>query len=212
MRTPGRQMPAVAQTCSQCGWSFDTEALQRNTCKKCKSAILVTSVAYLEKFDKPAIQKYIARYTQALKADPQNSDALLAIGICYLKLGLFDLADRFLRDLIDAHPANPLGYYYRGICILRGKRPRTASLPVIQESEHLIGAAMELDPTNGRYDILLAAIRHDYYVLNGMRVPDPAPEDLIASAQTKYVDRLEVEQMFSLIKVSEGPVRQRYTL
>lgn len=204
-------MTAAAQTCSQCGWSFDTEALQKNTCKKCRSAILVTSVAYLEKFDKPAIQKYIAQYTQALKADPQGRDALLAIGICYLKLGLFDLADRFLRQLIDTHAADPSGYYYRGICILKGKRPRTASLPVIREAEQLIGTALELDPANGRYDVLLAAIRHDYYVLNGMRVPDPTPEDLVASAEAKHVDQLEVEQIFGLIKVSEGPVRQRFT-
>lgn len=204
-------MTAVAQTCSQCGWSFDTEALQLNRCKKCKSAILVTSVAYLEKFDKPAIQKYIAQYTQALKADPQNRDALLALGICYLKLGLFDLADRFLRQLIDAHPAHPSGYYYRGICSLRGKRPRTASLLVIREAEQLIGTALELDPANGRYEVLLAAIRHDYYVMNGMRVPDPTPEDLVASAQAKHLDQREIEQIFGLIKVSDGPVRQRFT-
>lgn len=203
-------MTAVAETCSQCGWSFDTEALRKNTCKKCKSAILVTSVAYLEKFDKPAIQKYIAQYTQVLKIDPQNRDALMATGICYLKLGLFDLADRFLRQLIEAHPADPSGYYYRGISVLKGKRPRTASLPVIREAEQLIGAALELDPANGRYDVLLAAIRYDYYVLNGMRVPFPAPEDLVASAEAKHVDQLEVEQIFGLIKVSEGPVRQRF--
>lgn len=204
-------MTAVAQTCSQCGWSFDTEALQKNTCKKCKSAILVTSVAYLEKFDKPAIQKYIVQYTQALKADPQSRDALLAIGICYLKLGLFDLADRFLRQLIDAHPADPSGYYYRGICILKGKRPRTASLPVIREAEQLISSALELDPANGRYDVLLAAIRHDYYILNGMRVPEPTPEGLLVSVEAKHIDQMEVEQIFGLIKVTDGPVRQRFT-
>jgi tetratricopeptide (TPR) repeat protein len=204
-------MAEVAQVCSQCGWSFDSEALQKNTCKKCKSAILVTSVAYLEKFDKPAIQKYIAQYTQALKADPQDRDALLALSICYLKLSLFDLADRFLRALIDAHAADPAGYYYRAISILKGKRPRTASLPVIREAEQLIGTALELDPANGRYEVLLAAIRHDYYILNGMRVPAPSPEDLVASAVGKYVDQREVEQIFGLINVGEGPVRQRFT-
>ena len=203
-------MEANAQTCSQCGWSFDVEALRANTCKKCKSAILVTSVAYLEKFEKPAIQKYIAQYAQALKADPQDGDALLAVGICYLKLGLSELADRFLLRLIDAHPADPSGYYYRGICILKGKRPRIASLPVIREAEQLIGTALELDAANGRYDVLLAAIRHDYYVLNGLRVPDPPPDDLVGSAEAEHLDRLEVAQIFGLIKVSDGPVRQRF--
>jgi tetratricopeptide (TPR) repeat protein len=201
-------MMTLAQTCSQCGWSFDTEALKQNTCTKCKSAILVTSVAYLEKFEKPATQRYIAQYTQALKVDPEDRDALLAVGLCYLKLGLFDLADRYLRQLINAHPADPSGYYYRAICILKGKRPRTASLPIIREAEQLIGTALELDSTNGRYDVLLAAIQYDYYVLNGMRVPHPPPEVLIAGAGMKYMDRLEVEQIFGLIKVNEGMVRQ----
>jgi len=204
-------MKAVAQTCSQCGWSFDIEGLRANSCKKCRSAILVTSVAYLEKFEKPAIQKYIAQYTQALKADSEDREALLAVSLCYLKLGLFDLANSFLCRLINAHPADPSGYYYRGICILKGRRPRTASLPVIREAEQLIGTAQELDPANGRYDVLLAAIRHDYYVLNGMRVPVPTPEDLVDTAKAKHLDQLEVEQIFVLIGVSNGPVLQGVT-
>ena len=204
-------METVAQTCSQCGWSFDLEALRANTCRKCRSAILVTSVAYLEKFEKPAIQKYIARYTQALKANSEDNEALLAVSLCYLKLGVFELADRFLRQLIDAHPADPSGYYYRSVCILKGRRPRTASLPVIREAEQLVGTAIELDPANGRYDALLAAVRHDYYVLNGMRVPVPTPEELVESAKAKHVDVLEVKQIFALIGVSDGPVMQRLT-
>lgn len=203
-------MEATAQTCSQCGWSFDIEALRANACKKCMSAILVTSVAYLEKFEKPAIQKYIAQYTQALKANPQDADALLAVGLCYLKLDLFDLADRFFSRLIDAHPTDASGYHYRAICILKGKRPRTASLPVIRDAEQLVSTALELDAANGRHDILLATIRYDYYVLNGMRVPDPVPEILIASAEAKYVDRLEVEQIFQMLKINDGSLRKSF--
>jgi hypothetical protein len=168
----------------------------------------VPSIAHLANYDKSAIQKLVAQYTLTLKKDPQDRDALLALGVCYLKLGLFDLSDRFIRQMIDAHPADPSGYYYRAICVLKGKRPRTASLPVIREAEQLIGTALELDPSNGCYDALLAAVRHDYYVLNGMRAPVPVPEELIARAGAKHVDVLEVEQIFTLMKVNEGPVRR----
>ncbi len=203
-------MDAIAQICSQCGWSFDVDALRSNACKKCKSAILVTSVAYLEKFERPEIQKYISQYSATLKEDPENRDALLALGICYLKLGLFDLADKFLGTVIDAHPAEPSGYYYRAICILKGKRPRIATLSVIREAEQLISAALELDSTNGRYDILLAAIRYDYYVLNGLRVPVPTPENLLVNSVGKHIDRLEVEQVFALIRVNESSIRGHF--
>lgn len=169
----------------------------------------VASMAYLARFDKSTLQKTIARYTVALRADPADRDALLAIGVCYLTLGLFDAADRSIRQMMDAHPADPAGYYYRAICVLGGRRPRTASLPVIRKAEQLILAALELDPSNGCYDALLAAIRHDYYVLNGMRVPAPTPEQLAASAERKRVNRIEVEQIFHLIKVNDGTVRRR---
>jgi len=200
---------AAAQTCSQCGWTFDVEALQKNTCKKCKSAILVVSVAYLEKFQKPAIQKYIAQYSRTLKTDPQDRDALLAIGICYLKLGLFDLCDRFLRTFIDSHPDDPAGYFYRAICHFKGKRPRTASLPVVREAEQLLCTAMELDPTNGRYDVTLAAIRHDYYLLNGMRAPTPDPDTLVCATSEKYIDWLEIDQVLGLLNIPDSLVRKK---
>ena len=100
------------QECPQCGWAFDVEALKNNSCKKCKSALLVTSISYLEKFDKPAVQKYIEKYSKVLKEDPGHRDALLALGVCYLRLGLFSLSDNFLKKLIDLHPADPAGYFY----------------------------------------------------------------------------------------------------
>lgn len=203
-------LSSTAQVCSQCGWPFDIEALKSNTCKKCRAAILVTSIALLERFDAPAIKRYIERYTQTLAENPQDRDALLGVGICYLKLGLFDLADRFLAKLIDHHPVDPDGYGYRAICLLRGKRPRTASLPVIREADRLIGTAVELAPGDGRYEILLAALRHDYYVINGMRVPFPDPDDLVARAESKYIDALEIAQLLRLMKVGDGPVMQQF--
>jgi len=171
----------------------------------------VISLSYLEKFEKPAVQKYITAYAQTLKANPEDRDALLAIGLCYLKLGLFDLAEKFNRQLIDAHPADPVGYFYRGICLLKGKRPRIASLPVIREAEQLIGTAVELDPSNGRYEVLLASIRHDYYVLNGMRVPIPTPEELVSAAKSKYIDKPEVAHIVSLIGVGNWALSQGLT-
>lgn len=205
-------MSTIAQTCSQCGWSFDHAALASNTCRKCQASILIVSVAYLEKFEKPAIQKYIVQYTSTLKSNPDDKDALLAMSICYLKLSLFDEADRFLYRLIDAHPCEPAGYYYRAITTLKGKRPRIVTLSTIREAERLIETALELDPSNGRYEVLLAAMRHDYYVLNGMRIPTPEPEELIKSAMAKFVDSLEAQQIFKLIKVNETPMQQHFAM
>lgn len=195
-----------AEICTQCGWAFDAEALAFNACKKCRSAILITSVAFLEKFERPAIQKYVVRYSEVLKKDPDDRDALISLGVCYLKLELFDLAERFLDRLLSSHPDDASGYYYKAICRFRGRRPRTSSLNLVREAERLLETAMALEPVNGRYDLLLAAVRHDYYAFNGLRIPEPAPLELMNGVRGKHVDRLEVTQGLGLLKVTESPV------
>ena len=194
----------LVETCPQCGWTFDTEALQANTCKKCRSALLVMSVAYLEKFDRPAIQKYIVRDSEVLKHDPDNQDALLSMGLCYLRLGLFEMAERFLGRLIDAHPESASGYYYKAIASMRGKRPRVMTLNGVRAAEQLLLTAMTLEPNNGRYDAVLAAMRHDYYVVNGLRVPPPSPAELLDGARSKHIDRNEVAQGLALMNIPES--------
>ena len=196
----------VAQMCSQCGWAFDTEALGANTCKKCKSAILVTSIAYLEKFDQPAIRKYVEQYERMLDENPKSRDALLALGVCDLKLGLCEDAAEFFEQLTKTHRSDPSGYYYRAICLFRGRRPRCVSLDVVRQAERLVEKAVALDPANGRNDWLLAAIRHDYYVVNGMSVPSPNPDELLESASRKHVDKLEIEQALRLLKMQDNPL------
>ena len=194
----------MVETCPQCGWTFDIEALQVNTCKKCRSALLVTSIAYLEKCDRPAIQKYIVRNSEVLKHDPDDQDALLSMGLCYLRLGLYDMADRSLGRLIDAHPEMASGYYYKAIGSIKGKRPRVLALNAIRTAEQLLLTAMTLEPENGRYDAVLAAVRHDYYVMNGLRVPDPSPTELLEGARSKHLDRNELAQGLALMNIPES--------
>jgi tetratricopeptide (TPR) repeat protein len=195
---------STAEICPQCGWTFDTEALRANSCKKCRSALLITSVAYLEKFDRPAIQKYIAHNSAVLKRDPDEQDALLSMGLCYLRLGLYEMSEKFLGRLIDTHPEAASGYYYKASGSLRGKRPRIATLNVIRAAEQLLLTAITLEPENGRHDMILAAMRHDYYIVNGLRVPEPPPAELVEEAQGKHLDRNEIAQGLALMNIPES--------
>jgi len=195
---------STVETCPQCGWTFDTEALQANCCKKCRSAILITSVAYLEKFDRPAIQKYIVRNSEILKRDPEDRDALLSMGLCYLRLGIYESSEKFFVRLIDAHPEEAAGYYYKAIGSMRGKRPRISNLNTIRAAEQLLLTAMTLEPENGRHDIILAAMRHDYYVVNGLRVPEPSPRELLRGAEGKHLDGNEISQGLTLMSIPES--------
>jgi len=195
---------STAEICPQCGWTFDTEAIRANSCRKCRSALLITSVAYLEKFDRPAIQKYIAHNSEVLKRDPEDQDALLCMGLCYLRLGLHEMAEKFFGRLLEAHPDAASGYYYKAIGSLRGRRPRVQSLNAIRAAEQLLLTAMTLEPGNGRHDVVLAAMRQDYYAVNGLRMPGPTPAELVAGAHGKHLDRKEIAQGLALMSIPES--------
>jgi hypothetical protein len=170
----------------------------------------IANLRYLSQFNASNVQRYIAQHTQMLRGDPTDHEALLAIGVGYLMLGQYDLADRFTRQLIDVHPADPAGYCHRAICMFKGRRPRVATLQVVREAEQLLHTAQQLNPANGCYEALLAAIRHDYYVLNGMRVPPPTLEQLVAHAEAKRMGREEITHALRLIDIHDGPVWQRF--
>lgn len=181
-----------SEKCHQCGWPFDSEALQSNACKKCRRAI-----------DRPAIQKIIICNAEILRHQPGDPDALLNMGLCYLRLGLYDVAESFFGRLIDAQPEAASGYYYKAIGSMKGRRPRVMMLDDIRTAEQLLLTAMSLEPDNGRYDVVLAAMRHDYYVMNGLRVPEPRPGELLERAQGKYLNHEEVALGLALMSIPE---------
>jgi hypothetical protein len=65
---------------------------------------------------------------------------------------------------------------------------------------------MALEPQNARHDLLLAAVRYDYYALNGLRVPQPTPDQLLLGADGKHIDRREIRQGLTLAKIGPSPV------
>lgn len=193
--------------CPSCGWRFDQAALTRRACRKCSTSLVVTSLSYLESYEQPAVKKLIAFHTTNLKEHSEDQESLLALAICYLRLGLFDPADGYLKRMVESHPAEAGGYYYRAIAALRGKRPRLASLDGIRNILSLLDTASQLDPENGRYDLCRAIMVHDYYVTNGMRVPEPEPAALLESAASKALNGPEVVHLLGTLRIPEGPLR-----
>jgi tetratricopeptide (TPR) repeat protein len=132
----GNMLEAIAHGwhCPNCGWAFELEEFQNNACKKCSAVRLITSLAGVAKFSPPVLQRYVTQYDKLLKSKPEHREALLGIGICYQRLGLFDFANRFLDRFVDAYPADAGGYYYKAIALFKGRRPRIVTLSAVREA------------------------------------------------------------------------------
>jgi hypothetical protein len=148
---------------------------------------VVTSLAVLERHPPTAIRRYLAHHDRVLKQSPEDAESLLAMALCHLALGLHEPCAIYLRRLTDAHPAEPAAYLYGALLTFRGRRPRAATLDAVRAALGLLDTAEQLDPANGVYAACSAAVVHDYFVTNGMRIPPPGPDALIARARASAV-------------------------
>lgn len=167
---------------------------------------LPSASTVLTKPDDRTFRQYIGHLRSTLDRDPSDARARLGLAMTYARLKLFDLATRNADELIERHPSEAEGYVYRAVSLLNGRPPRTSKLETIRQVEALLCAASNIDPDNGTLDVILAAIKLDYYAANGLRMMEPTPNELFASAAPKTIDRLEALRVLELIGMSKGDV------
>jgi len=184
------------EVCPQCGAPAGASA---KACEFCRAAFLVTSVSYLGRFDKDGVNKYLNLYKGMVKAAPEDGDSQFALGLCYLHLRLFDLAIRHFGRAVELMPESSDVYYYYALAMIRGRRPKTLSLNEVRQIEAYVSSAMQLDGTRAKYNYLAAILKYDYYLANGLRVPDPSAEELLTEASTKDHEGDEVERLLDSV-------------
>ncbi len=134
-----------------------------------------------------------------VKAAPEDGDSQFALGLCYLHLRLFDLAIRHFGRAVELMPESSDVYYYYALAMIRGRRPKTLSLNEVRQIEEYVSSAMQLDGTRAKYNYLAAILKYDYYLANGLRVPDPSAEELLTEASTKDHEGDEVERLLDSV-------------
>ena len=188
------------ETCPQCGAPVK---LGTSKCEYCESEFLVISLSYLDKFDKAGINRYISSYKQMLKDSPDDGELNCAMGICYLDLGLHDLAIRYFAEAIAQIPDSGDAYYYYALALLKGKKPRVANLSDIRRIEDYLSAATQLDDSKSKYYYLWALVKYDYYVRNGLRIRPPTFEELMSEADARPYESIEIEKMLQRVPVDD---------
>lgn len=184
--------------CPQCGAPVK---MRSNKCEYCEAEFIVTSLAYLDKFDKAGINKYVNHYKQLLKDNPDDGELNCAMGICYLDLGLYDMANRYFARAIEQIPDCGDSYYYYALSLLKGKRPKVLTLSEIRTIEGYLNAATQIDSTRSIYYYLWALIKHDFYIMNGLTMGSPTVEELTAAAESRQLEQEEIDKLLRRIPI-----------
>ncbi|MFM1911331.1 MAG: hypothetical protein RJB18_722 [Pseudomonadota bacterium] len=186
--------------CPQCGAPANHNA---KSCQYCKAPFTIDSLSRLSSFNKDGIDKYIRNYKDKT-SDISEAESALGLGLCYLNINNYTLSTIQFKKLITVSPELADGYYYLALSLIKGRRIKLLTLKEIREIEELLRTAQEIDNENFKYDILLAAIKYDYYRTSGLVVNFPTEDDLIESASSKGIDFDELAVLLNLIIVDSS--------
>lgn len=149
----------VDLTCPGCGARISSDM---KVCEWCHSPVIITEFNNVLRMPVQELNKYIHSYTKDLEEHPDSKDINFSIGMCYLKLRLYDKAlDSFQKAMSEDINDSEL-YFYSAVCMLGGKKAFLTKRTDINKIEEYINAAIMLGQ-KGIYYYLLAYIKYDFY-------------------------------------------------
>lgn len=186
--------------CPQCGATVSPSAKK---CDYCGAEFFITSIAYLSNFDNSGIQKYLKYYKKVTKEKPNDVEGQLGLGLCFLQLNMYPMAQKSFEKVIENSPEIPESYYYSCMSIIAGRRVMTLSLNEIRKIETFLNTSIQLDNTKEHYKLLLSMIKYDYYIVNGMKETIPTYSDLMNSIDFNSINDAEINRLKESVKVSD---------
>ena len=105
---------------------------------------------------------YAAAYRKTLAENPDNREVNCSIGVCYLKLKMYDKALAAFEKAIEDNFEDAEPYYMAAIALLQGKKAFVAPRAAIDKALEYLNAACEIQP-KAVYYYFQAYIKQDYF-------------------------------------------------
>lgn len=145
------------------------------------------------------VLKRLERYGTAARISPGSGETAMGLGLTCLHLKRFPEAVEKLAAAVRLLPASGRAHLYYALALLRGRKPRTLSLAESRQVLQALETAASLEPAEGLCDLLALVVKHEYFRLNGLRVPSPGVDDHLRSLARKRVDRDELAAVRGLL-------------
>lgn len=147
----------------------------------------------------PLVNKYVSAYRKELDADPDVQKINYSIGICYLKLKLYDKALQAFEKAIEDNFDNSETFFYAAICLLQGKKPFVHQRSIINKVIEYLNAAIAIE-SKGIYYYFLAFVYYDYFERKFL-IHTPHYDEILSYAYDLGVSDFDVSQLFSILQL-----------
>lgn len=182
-------MEVISLLCPNCGAPV---AAKDKECEHCGSPIIITSMKSAASLSTLQLNKYANSYRKTLENNPDNRDINLSIGICYLKLKLYDKALPAFEKAMEDNFENPEPFYLAAMALLKGKKPFVTPRADIDKMIEYLNAAIMIDPQAIFY-YFLAYIKYDYFERKYLNTK-PNYHELIEEALAHQISPYDVDE------------------
>lgn len=160
--------------CPGCGASVSSDMKK---CEYCGGPVVIHSIGAISAFSPLQLNKYALSYRKQLAASPDDRELNRSMGICYLKLKLYDKANQAFECAVKDNFEDADSYFYAAVGRLNGKKAFVACRPDIDRAIEYLNAANMISP-NPVYSLMLAYIKKDYFDRKALRTSPSSAEEL----------------------------------
>ncbi len=176
----------------------------QQVCEWCHQPVIITSFTSVQDMPMPLVNKYAAAYRNMLGRDPDNPALNKSVGLCYLKLGLYDRATEAFGKAMEENFDDSEVYFYAAVCLLKGKMAFLTPRADIDRAEEYLRAALMIEP-RGIYHYFLAYLKHDFFERKYLYT-SPGWQECLQASLAAGLSYYDVDSFYALLGVAKPPV------
>lgn len=187
-------------TCPGCGFPVAVGATE------CPAGhpITISTFNSVKDMPLPMVNKYANSYRRDLSGNPDDRPTNQAIGICYLKLKIYDKAIDAFEKAVEDNFDNSETFFYAAICRLKGKKAFLAARSDIDKALEYLDAAIMIEP-KGIYYYFLAYIKYDFFERKYLNT-SPNYREVLQMAYNAGLSDYDVQMLYGILGVQRPPV------
>ena len=177
-------------------------------CGKCHTehSVIPTVVNPL-RFSAAEAAGYRSQFEEQVKEFPKDSNALFAMGLTYLGLKNYELADEYFRKAVALTPSNPDVYYYTALSLFHHRSVMNLSKMEMDRIEQWLDTAVKIQPKR-KYLILQMILRQGMSSM-GLNVDTDklSPAELLQQAKITVQEEDELYEIEQHVLVTDEKTR-----
>ena len=187
--------------CQKCGKILAPGVTE---CGKChtKHSIQPATVDPL-KFTAAEAAQYRAEFQEQVAACPKDSNAQFAMGLTYLGLKNYELADEYLVKAVQLTPSNPDVYYYTALSMFHHRSVMNLSKAEMNRIEEWLNTATQIQPKR-KYLILQMILRQGMSSMGiNVDTDKQTPAELMKQARVTVQEEDEMREIEQHVLITD---------